>query len=80
MNDIFLNNFCSFRSSATYTSKLVLAEICGNSLIYEIVIAPAGADLDLKARGGIVAHEACGENFRGMASLHAAQCTYVYDN
>ena len=71
MNDIFLNNFCSFRSRA---------EICGNSLIYEIVIVPAGADLDLKARGGIVAREACGENFRRMASLHAAQRTYVYDN
>ena len=40
----------------------------------------AGADLDLKARGGIVAREARGGNFRGVASLRAAQRTYVYDN
>ena len=40
-----------------------------------------GADLDLKARGGgIVAREARGEIFRGVASLRAAQRTYVYDN
>ena len=38
------------------------------------------ADLDLTARGGIVARKVCGEFFGGMASLHAAQRTYVYDN
>ena len=37
-------------------------------------------DLDLKARGGIVAREAPGKIFRGMASLRAAQHTYAYDN
>ena len=39
-----------------------------------------GADLDLKARGGIVAREARGENLKGVALLRAAQRTYVYDN
>ena len=38
-----------------------------------------GADLDLTARGGIVAREARGEIFWGVASLRAAQRTYVYD-
>ena len=40
----------------------------------------SGVDLDLKARGGIVAREERGENSRGVASLRAAQHTYVYDN
>ena len=39
----------------------------------------SGADLDLTARGGIVAREARGEIFGGVASLRIAQRTYVYD-
>ena len=52
----------------------------GISTASEHIITEAGVDLDLKARGGIVAREARGENFRGMALLRAAQRTYVYDN
>ena len=38
----------------------------------------SGADLDLTARGGIVAREARGKIFGGVASLRVAQRTYVY--
>ena len=52
----------------------------GISTASERIITEAGADLDLKARGGIVTCEAHGENFRGMALLRATQHAYVYDN
>ena len=46
-----------------------------------IHICYPGADLDLTARGGIVAREARGENFgrRGFVTRPPPQLTYVYD-